>query len=77
MRPMHRENPEDDFATGYMCMIDFECELGAAMDGNKVYPSIEDLKADHECWESCGIVEVRVQYVRTVVEQNLHKGFEE
>lgn len=62
---------------GYMCMIDFEDELGIAAGGNIVYPSIEDLKANHDCWESCGIVEVRVEYVRTIVEQDLWKGTEE
>lgn len=57
---------------GYMCMIDFEDELGAAAGGTPVYASVEDLKANHDCWESCGIVEVRVEYVRTIVEQNLN-----
>lgn len=61
---------------GYMCMIDFEDELYRAAGGNIVYPSIEDLKENHDCWESCGIVEVRVEYVRTVVEQDLNKDLE-
>ena len=62
--------------TGFMCMIDFECELYNASGGSKVYSSIEDLKANHDCWESCGIVEVRVEYVRTIVEQDLNKNLE-
>lgn len=62
---------------GYMCMIDFEDELGRASGGNPVYPSIEDLKRHHDCWESCGIVEVEVRYVRTIAEQNLYLGLEE
>ena len=37
-----------------------------------IKPAIEDLKEEHDCWESCGIVEVRVEYVRTIVEQNLN-----
>ena len=61
--------PDD---TGFMCMIDFEDELYCAKGGNKVYPSIEDLKENHDCWQSCGIVEVRVEYVRTIVEQDLN-----
>jgi hypothetical protein len=51
---------EDGSVTGYMCAIDWECELGAASDGNRVYPSVEALKHGHKCWEDCGIVEVRV-----------------
>lgn len=63
--------------TGFMCQIDFEDELYNAAGGCKVYASIEDLKENHSCWESCGIVEVRVEYVRTVVEQDLNKGMDE
>lgn len=59
---------------GYMCQIDFEDELGMAAGGIPVYASVNDLKKHHDCWESCGIVEVRVEYVRTIVEQDLWKG---
>lgn len=55
---------------GYMCTIDYECELGNAAGGNVVYPSIEDLKKNHHCWEQCGIVEVRVMLGETVVHSN-------
>lgn len=54
--------------TGYMCMIDFEHELGHASGGNEVYPSVDDLKRTHPSWEECGVVEVKVSYVRTVIE---------
>ncbi len=57
---------------GYMCMIDFEHELGKAKGGNPVYPSIDDLKEDHTCWKSCGIVEVEVVYRKTIVDQDLN-----
>lgn len=58
---------------GYMCMIDFEDELYRAAGGNIVYPSIEDLKENHDCWKQCGIVAVRVELVEVVVPQNLWK----
>lgn len=51
---------------GYMCRTDFECELGCAADGNKVYPSVESLKEYTNCWPGCGIVEVQVRGVRVV-----------
>jgi len=53
--------------TGFMDGIDFECELGHAKDGNKVYPSIEALEkgVDHSLVE-CGIVEVEVRFVRWI-----------
>lgn len=52
---------------GYMCRIDFEEELGRADGGNVVFASPEDCRECRECAESCGIVEVRVSYVRTVL----------
>jgi hypothetical protein len=66
--PMGRLNLEDDFATGYMCLIDFECELGNASGGNIVYPSIQDLRERRECVATCGIVEVEVRARRIVQE---------
>lgn len=49
-----------DAVVGYMCKIDFDHELGAALGGSKVYPSIEDLRSNHDCVDECGIVEVTV-----------------
>ena len=50
----------------YMCATDYEHELGAAQGGNVVYASVEDLKACRPCVAECGIVAVRVEFVRTV-----------
>ncbi len=41
---------------GYMCLIDFECELGGAMGGNRVYPSAKEAM----CASTCGVAEVEV-----------------
>lgn len=60
-------NP-DGSITAYMCLTDFECELGFASGGNRVYPSIENLKASRQCVESCGIVEVRVYATKIIKE---------
>ena len=60
-------NAEDDgTVTGYMCLIDWEFELGAASGGNCVYPSVDDLKRRHKCADDCGIVEVSVAFKRLV-----------
>ncbi len=61
---------DDGSVIGYMCAIDFECELGAAAGGNIIYPSIDDLKRCHKCWENCGIVEVRTYFSREIVPSN-------
>jgi hypothetical protein len=53
-------------ATGYMCAIDWQDEIGHASDGNRVYPSIDALKEHHECWAECGIVEVCVTFKKIV-----------
>jgi hypothetical protein len=63
---------EDGSTIGYMCKTSFEYELGAASGGNTIYPSIEDMKRNHDCWESCGIVEVKVFYNQTIVEETDH-----
>lgn len=56
--------------TGYMCKTDFDCELGSAMRGNVVYPSVEDLKRSKMCTDECGIVEVMVTRRRIVQAEN-------
>ena len=56
----------DSFVDGYMCAIDWTCELGAAADGNKVYPSVEALRKEHNMVSECGIVKVRVQFLEVV-----------
>lgn len=61
----------DERDIGYMCMIEFEDEMGMASGGVRVYPSLEDLKENHDCWQSCGIVKVKVSLVETIHEQNL------
>lgn len=57
--------------TGYMCLIDFDHELESAAGGNLIYPSLEDLKANHPMWAECGVVKVTVTRTETVVPQDL------
>lgn len=58
---------------GYMCMIDFDHELGEAMGGNKIYPSVADLKRNHKMWKECGIVEVSIQFVSEIAPQDIFR----
>lgn len=58
---------DDGYVTCYMCMIDWECELGGTSH-NTIYASEEALKKSHPMWEECGIVEVRVKFSRIVQE---------
>lgn len=67
VHPMWVEDGED-FVIGYMCLTDFECEIGAACGGNSVYPSVEDIRKHRRCVETCGIVEVEVRARRIVQE---------
>lgn len=57
-----------DYVIGYMCLTDFECELGGATGGNTVHPSVEDLRKRRGCVDRCGIVEVEVRARRVVQE---------
>lgn len=60
------KSPSDELY--YMCKTDFDFELGYASGGNRVYPSVGDLKECRPCAESCGIVAVKVEYAYTVEE---------
>lgn len=60
----------DDPSIGYMCKTDFEYELGFAAGGTTVYSSIEDLRVNRKCVDSCGIVEVEV-ILRSVIQESL------
>ena len=51
----------------FMDGTDFLCELGAAADGNKLFPSVKALKSQcHHSLKECGIAEVEVRLVRWV-----------
>ena len=62
--------PEDGAAevVGYMCRIDWECELGSAWPMTPIYPSIATLKEQRKCVTYCGIVAVSVRITRVVEE---------
>lgn len=61
--------------TGFMCKVDFECELGGAKGGNHVYPSIGDLRENRKCVNGLSdIAEVEVQEVRVVQESDFEGG---
>jgi hypothetical protein len=55
---------------GYMCLTDWEYEIGYSWKGNKVYPSLHALQDHHKCWAECGVVEVEVRSVRFVVPED-------
>jgi len=53
---------DDGGVIGYMCLTDWEVELGGAMGGNTVHPTPDEVK----CGPGCGVVEVRVYFSRLV-----------
>jgi len=60
----------------YMCATDFRHELGSASGGVGVYASVSDLKACRPCVDECGIVAVRVEFLRYVTPNDQGKGGE-
>lgn len=52
----------------YMDYTDFHYELGAALDGNRIFPSISSLKRRQPCSKVCGIVRVKVTLLEVVEE---------
>lgn len=58
----------------YACGVDLEYEVGEASDlegSMPFYSSVEELKENKGCWESCGIVELKTVMVGWVEPQNL------
>lgn len=74
--PMHGEDDEEPAVIGYMDLVDFECELGAAMGGNRVFPSAEDVRRNKKCVQACGIVEVEVRFRKVIQESNYDEELE-
>ena len=59
---------EEEPRYGYMCSIDWNWELGEALGGSTIYPSLKDLKDNHDV-EHCGVVKVKI-----VLEEVIEKG---
>lgn len=71
------ENEESTIVYGYMCKVDFQCELGCACGGNVVYPSLKDIKERRSCLPQCGIVKVAVVCTEIVDEGDWNAEIEE
>lgn len=67
------ETETDNYVIGYMDRTDWAYEIGAASGGNRVYPSVEDLKRDSPCTTNCGIVEVEVRFRRIIEKGSDHE----
>jgi len=65
-RKMSKRDKEPRY--GYMCKVDFDWELGCAMGGNDIYPSIKDLKENRKCVSECGIVKVKITLEEVIQE---------
>lgn len=61
---------EDRVVTGFMCKVDWDHELGAALGGNNIFASEADLIANKKCTDECGIVEVEVRLKRVIRESD-------
>ena len=59
----------------YCCKIDFDYEIGEAIGGNKLFPSVEDLLENCKCANHCGIVRVKVT-IDEVVTEGIRQSFE-
>ena len=51
--------------TGFMCLIDFEVELGEDSMGTPIYPDERSLRAGHQCVDSCGMAEVMITLAKS------------
>lgn len=46
----------------FLCGVDWQHELGSAIDGTTLYPNLEWLKKFRPCVKGCGIVQVKVSF---------------
>jgi len=59
--------------TVYLDGTDWLYEVGAAADGNSIYPDVESLKKYNGHWEGCGIVECEIVFKKWVIESDWGK----
>lgn len=57
-----------DSKTFVLCGAAWDCEVGQDAMGKTFYPSEKALKTYYDCWPECGLIEVEVRMVRTLVE---------
>lgn len=58
----------------YIDGVDWQHELGEARGGNTLYPSLKDLKRWNPCWDSCGVVKVKVISLEWMEKQDISRG---
>lgn len=60
----------------YLDKIDWDHEVGEAPDGNRIYPSVVDLKREQTCVVNgcCGIVKCKISLVEIIEESDFSKG---
>lgn len=52
--------------TMFMCLTDYEHEMGFSSDASKLFASEKSLRRHNKCADSCGIVEVEVTFSRLI-----------
>ena len=55
---------------GFMCLVDWQHELGESAYGTKVYGDIDDLRQHSPCVIECGIAEVAMRLVGIAQKQD-------
>lgn len=65
---------ENNTKTVYLCGVDWQHEIGEAMDlegSMPFYSSVEELKEKRTCWKQCGIIEAEIKMIKWVEPQDL------
>lgn len=52
------ENLKTRAIFGWMCAVDFDCEMGMASGGTTVYASEQELRRTRVCVHECGVATV-------------------
>lgn len=76
LREVSPDNPSTPAGEdGFMCGMDFDCELGERRGGVPVYSSLEDLAANRSCIKRCGVARVRVVLLEWLQRPDLSEFF--
>jgi hypothetical protein len=57
-----------------MDATDWDWELGEARGGTKIYASKEDILREKSCVKECGIVKVKISFVKRVTKGRKCRG---
>lgn len=70
MKKIVNKKSKKESKTVYICKTDWDWEVGEASDLEgkmPMYSDLEKLKKERPCWDSCGVLQLKVTEVKKVI----------